>query len=93
VLNVFQWDALALVKLELKGGRNLTVLLLHEKINKWINELMGQDLVEIGELVNDFEFVKEVLNQAETLIAQHSCSSAVNRTHTALHGYLKEICK
>lgn len=65
---------------------------LHGKINKWIVKLMGKDLVEVGDLVHDFEFVKEVLSQAETLISQHSCSSAVDRAHTALHAYFKEIC-
>ncbi|MFP3378920.1 abortive infection family protein [Bacillus sp. SIMBA_069] len=66
---------------------------LHENIIKWSNELQGKGLVELGKLVNDFEYVKEVLNHAETLINQHSFSSAIDRVHAALHGYLKEICK
>ncbi|MED1379949.1 abortive infection family protein [Bacillus mycoides] len=66
---------------------------LHEKITKWANELQGKGLIELGELTNDFEYVKEVLNHAETLISQHSFSSAIDRVHAALHGYLKEICK
>ncbi|MGN4445822.1 hypothetical protein CN980_00920 [Bacillus cereus] len=65
---------------------------LHEKIIKWTNELQGKGLIELGKLVNDFEYVKEVLNHAETLINQHSFSSAIDRVHAALHGYLKNIC-
>ncbi|EPC8419971.1 abortive infection family protein [Bacillus wiedmannii] len=65
---------------------------LHEKIIKWSNELQGKGLVELGELVNNFEYVTEVLNHAETLINQHSCSSAIDRVHAALHGYLKNVC-
>lgn len=65
---------------------------LHEKLNQLIADLNGE-LVEIGELEHDFEFVKKVLDQSETLIANHSYSSAIDRVHTALHAYLKEICK
>ncbi|OOL14447.1 hypothetical protein BHL37_00700 [Bacillus cereus] len=65
---------------------------LHEKILKWIDELKGLDLIELDESIYDFEFVKEVLDQADTLISNHSYSSAIDRTHTALHSYLKQIC-
>ncbi|MCU1808159.1 abortive infection family protein [Cytobacillus firmus] len=64
---------------------------LYAKITQWISQLQGE-IVEIRELRNDYEFVKEVLDQADTLISNHSCSSAIDRVHTALHGYIKEIC-
>jgi hypothetical protein len=64
---------------------------LHEKITQWIPQLRGE-VIEQHELMQDFEFVKEVLSQAETLIANHSYSSAVDRAHTAIHGYLKALC-
>ncbi len=64
---------------------------LHGKITQWITQLKGE-LIEYGELKHDIEFVKEVLLQADTLIDKHSFSSAVDRAHTALHGYLKAIC-
>jgi hypothetical protein len=64
---------------------------LHEKITQWTTQLRGE-VIEQGELKHDIEFVKEVLLQADTLIANHSYSSAVNRAHTAIHGYLKELC-
>ncbi len=64
---------------------------LHEKITQWINQLRGE-VIEQGELKHDIEFVKEVLLQADTLISNHSYSSAVDRAHTAIHGYFKALC-
>lgn len=64
---------------------------LHAKINGMITRLR-EEVIEQGELKYDIEFVKEVLLQADTLIANHSYSSAVDRAHTALHGYLKALC-
>jgi len=64
---------------------------LHEKITQWITQLSG-DVIEQGELKHDIEFVKDVLQQADILIANHSYSSAVDRAHTAIHGYLKALC-
>jgi hypothetical protein len=64
---------------------------LHEKITQWITQLRGE-VINQEELKSDIEFVKEVLEQAETLISNHSYSSAVDRVHTAIHGYLKALC-
>lgn len=64
---------------------------LHDKIIQLIAQLRGE-VIEQGELLHDIEFVKEVLQQAETLITNHSYSSAVDRAHTALHGYLTVLC-
>ncbi|GED33481.1 abortive infection family protein [Brevibacillus centrosporus] len=66
---------------------------LHEKILRWIDELSDNDLVILDDLTYDFDFVRQALDQCETLITAHSYSSAVDRAHTALHGYLKEQCK
>ncbi|WP_274482693.1 abortive infection family protein [Paenibacillus polymyxa] len=64
-----------------------------DSITSWIHQLSGQGLVEINELVYNFEFVQDTLDQCQTMISQHNCSSAIDRAHTALHGYLKETCK
>lgn len=64
-----------------------------DSIMSWIHQINGQGLVEINELVYNFEFVQETLDQCQTLISQHNCRSAIDRAHTALHGYLKETCK
>jgi hypothetical protein len=61
-------------------------------IKNWINELEGKGLIKVDELKYNYQFVDDVLNQAELLIHNHSAASAIDRTHTALHGYLKRIC-
>lgn len=66
---------------------------IHGNILTWISELKGQGLLEAKDLVYNYEFVQETLDQCQTLISQHNCRSAVDRAHTALHGYLKETCK
>lgn len=66
---------------------------LHEKILRWIDELSDNDLIVLDDLTHDFEFVRKALDQCETLITAHTYSSAVDRAHTALHGYLKGQCK
>ena len=38
------------------------------------------------------EFVRVALKDAEHLIGRGSARSAVDRTHSALHGYLKDMC-
>jgi hypothetical protein len=65
---------------------------LYEKIKGWINQLEGKELIKVNELIYDYEFVEEALKQAELLINGHSAASAIDRAHTALHGYLKKIC-
>ncbi|MFC0015220.1 MULTISPECIES: abortive infection family protein [Allobacillus] len=64
---------------------------LHGEITQWITQLKGE-IIDQGNLKHDIEFVNEVLLQADILIANHSYSSAVDRVHTALHGYMKELC-
>ncbi|WP_338592506.1 abortive infection family protein [Paenibacillus sp. Y5S-9] len=66
---------------------------INDNILTWISELKGQGLLEAKDLVYNYEFVQETLDQCQTLISQHNCRSAVDRAHTALHGYLKETCK
>ncbi|WKA49223.1 abortive infection family protein (plasmid) [Geobacillus zalihae] len=72
---------------EIKNKRKL-----YTKIEEWISQLEGNGLIKVNELKYDYEFVEKVLKQAEILINNHSAASAVDRVHTALHGYLKRIC-
>lgn len=65
---------------------------LYTKIKRWISQLEGNGLIKVDELNDDYEIVEEALKQAEILINNHSAASAVDRVHTALHGYLKKIC-
>jgi DNA-directed RNA polymerase subunit L len=63
----------------------------HAKITQWIDELRG--VIPIADLRHDIEFVRKTLDQCDILISNHSYGSAVDRAHTALHGYLDQICK
>ncbi len=54
--------------------------------------LRDNGLIESPGLIYNFKFVEECLDQCQTLISNHSLGSAVDRAHTALHGYMKEIC-
>lgn len=65
---------------------------LHDTLIQYITRLKGE-VMEHSDLKHDIEFVKEVLEQANTLISNHSYGSAVDRTHTAIHAYLTDLCK
>lgn len=65
---------------------------LQEKITKWIERLREQGLVDINVLKHNSTFVRDVLDQCDTLVSAHKCSSGVDRAHTALHAYFKEVC-
>lgn len=51
------------------------------------------NLVKSPELINSSEVVYEALEDAETLIKERKAVSAVDRVHTAFHGYLRGLCK
>lgn len=48
--------------------------------------------VVVDGLIANSKTVYLELKDAETLIAKHGPESAVDRAHTALHGYLKALC-
>lgn len=56
------------------------------------NRLEKEGEMVLVTLVHDSKFVTECLDQCDTLIRNHSYGAAVDRAHTALHGYLKEVC-
>ena len=61
-------------------------------------EKVAERLETQSEMVNDLtlssspEAVKLALEEAATSIRRGNVSSAVDRTHTAVHGYLKHLC-
>lgn len=65
---------------------------IYASILSWIQELKGKGLLKVQDLTYNYQFVQETLDHCQTLISEHDCRSAVDRAHTALHGYLKETC-
>lgn len=65
---------------------------LREVLIQFVGRLKGQ-IYEFEDLNHDKDFVKEALEQANTLIKNHSYVTAVDRTHSAIHYYLKDLCK
>ncbi|MGO1058518.1 abortive infection family protein [Planococcus sp. FY231025] len=65
---------------------------LREILIQLVDMLKGE-IFEFDNLKHDKEFVRSTLEQAKTLITNHSYSTAVDRTHSAIHYYLKDLCK
>ncbi len=72
----------------------------HTRNNKLYNKMLGvikrleseTTLVENVSPKSSSEVVQVALKDADHLIGRGSALSAVDRTHTALHGYLKDLC-
>lgn len=80
---------------------NLDVLIDHAKIHAWLSEHNPAALGDIGEpavpvaqpaLAVSSATVDRALDDAEVLIRTTGPTSAVDRLHTALHGYLIALC-
>lgn len=66
---------------------------LHQKIRSWIGRLeTGQVVVEIDTLLSHSDVVRRALDDANTLLRTSGAQSAVDRLHTAMHGYLRSAC-
>lgn len=62
------------------------------EINSWITRLdTGQVGVEL-DLKSASELVRRALDDADTLMRTSGPQSAVDRVHTAMHGYLHSLC-
>lgn len=55
--------------------------------------LEGDGQVEVPTGIESTETVLEALKDAETLLNARGPKSAVDRAHTALHGYVKSVCR
>lgn len=65
---------------------------LHKEINAWISRLeTGQVGIEL-DLETASEVVRRALDDADTLMRTSGPQSAVDRVHTAMHGYLHSLC-
>ena len=66
---------------------------LHREILEWISRLeTGQVAVEV-EIEGASEVVRRALDDADTLLRTSGPQSAVDRVHTAMHGYLYSLCQ
>jgi hypothetical protein len=65
---------------------------LHREIRAWISRLeTGQVTVEV-EVGASSEVVRRALDDADMLLRTSGPQSAVDRVHTALHGYMLALC-
>lgn len=65
---------------------------LSDYFNSLANRLRGETAIPNPDLVTASEVLRLALADAETLIQQSGAVSAVDRIHTALHGYLIAVC-
>jgi hypothetical protein len=65
---------------------------LNNEIQRWINRLVSADGVPVPSLRITSEVVERALADAERLISSSGATSGVDRVHTALHGYLLQVC-
>ncbi|PRZ16304.1 HEPN domain-containing protein [Laceyella sediminis] len=66
---------------------------IYEEFQDVIKDLENEVYLQPLDLKQYNDLVERALDEAETLIKEHDATSALDRTHTAMHGYLKEICK
>lgn len=65
---------------------------LHKELLGIAARLESDGQVDTPEIQNTSEVVFEALQDAEVLLNTRGAKSAVDRAHTALHGYLKKLC-
>lgn len=74
------------------GSESQRTQQLFDHFNSLANRLKGVAAVPNPDLVTASVVLRRVLADAETLIQQSGAVSAVDRIHTALHGYLIAVC-
>ena len=67
-------------------------LAIYKKLIAAASRLEADGQVETPEIAETSEVVLEALKDAEVLLQTRGPKSAVDRAHTALHGYLKKLC-
>ena len=65
---------------------------LHKELLEVATRLEADGQVESPVIANTSEVVFEALKDAEILLRSSGPKNAVDRAHTALHGYLKKLC-
>lgn len=67
-------------------------IVLHKELLAVAARLEADGQVDTPKIQNTSEVVLEALQDAEALLKTRGPKSAVDRAHTALHGYLKKLC-
>ena len=75
-----------------EGERNVKQKIAIE-IEGLIRRLEGGQAVAYEKLAVTNETVERAIQDTKVLIEKNGATSGVDRIHTALHGYLKEVCK
>ncbi len=83
--------------------RAISALVQHEKILPILEQTQSQILAQLGlnsghvaavvPTLSASEVVRRALSDVDQLIATNGAQSAVDRLHTAMHGYLRTECK
>lgn len=63
----------------------------YEEIQSWINRLESSPIVQ-AKLTFNNETVDRAIRDLQILIKENGTISGVDRIHTVLHGYLKNVC-
>jgi hypothetical protein len=66
---------------------------LYDEVRSWIPRLRAGGGVPSPDPATSVEVVRRALADAEHLIRQAGATSAVDRVHTAVHGYLIHVCR
>ena len=62
-------------------------------IEEMIRKLENSEGVQAETLIVTYDVVERAIQDTKILIKKNGATSAVDRIHTALHGYLKNVCK
>jgi hypothetical protein len=76
-----------------EGGSRIRTKELANEIRNWITRLRSGFQVEQPTLRITSEVVERALLDAQELMRSTGATSGVDRIHTAIHGYLREICQ
>src|SRR6266513_1121338 len=63
-----------------------------DEIKRWISRLRAGPHVDQPTLRITSDVVERALNDAQELLRANGATSGVDRIHTALHGYLRQVC-
>lgn len=84
------------------GANNLITVIEHNKITPYLEKNSPDLLSEIGlseenvpsvlPTISATDVVRKALADADSLLLSSGATSAIDRLHTALHGYLRSVC-